>query len=373
MDTEPILAAARRGFGHLCSVGEDPHWTGFPTLAGRSDAWVTAFIVAHLRTLDGANPRLREARDRLLEWQRDDGGWGYGPGVPSDADSTSWALTALKRSRRPGASEARQRGLEFLAGHRVDSGFATYRRNSGIAGYIGAGAKTSIEGWTSPHPDVTAAALLAGHPTGAEAREVLGRLIARQRGTGWIESYWWRGNHYATALTLRALRERRYRLPEDRRGLLLRSYRRQRLDSGGYSLGIAQEPDPFTTALALEGLCHLAPAGGEEERRAAGRALLASQRSDGGWNGGFTMRLPAPGVVDPDDVAEWERGGRGGNSYIRDEDGLFATATSVRSLTLWATVESEGALGDESDWSVVEPAIPSGNRVEIVSNPDGSG
>jgi hypothetical protein len=52
------------------------------------------------------------------------------------------------------------------------------------------------------------------------------------------------------------------------------------------------------------------------------------------------MRIPAPGVVHPEHVDEWSRGTGGGNSFVLDKDGLFATAAACSALDRWRRVES---------------------------------
>jgi hypothetical protein len=156
-------------------------------------------------------------------------------------------------------------------------------------------------------------------------------------------------------MVLRALTSRRLRLSEAQAHLLARAIKREQLSDGGFVLGAGEKLDPFTTALALESLCHLSHLGGERERRAAGSALLAAQGEDGGWTGDYVMRIPAPDVADPSHVARWSREGGGGNSYILDRDGLFATALACSSLEYWRRVELRGSEAQVRDWPVIEP------------------
>src|SRR5262245_25670992 len=131
-----LRSAIDRGVRRLEASSSGACWTGFPTLAGRSEVWVTAFIVAHLQDIAPRVPILAKARRFLAEHQQTSGGWGYGGrGVPADADSTAWCLAALRASRSS-SGKARARARTFLEAHRTDRGFATYRPDSGIREFI---------------------------------------------------------------------------------------------------------------------------------------------------------------------------------------------------------------------------------------------
>lgn len=350
-DETRTRAAAERGLDYLCARAGAGHWRGFPTLAGESDVWVTGFVLAHVTAFIKRRRVTRAARDFLLSRRHADGGWSYGGEVPPDADSTAWCLMALEGSRQLSPGE-RRAGVAFLWSHATDEGVATYRADSGIRDYIRAPPEHSIDGWTSAHPDVTAAALLAGEPGGGRG-EVLAGLVSGQRGTGFWDAYWWRGPHYTTALVLRLLALRRLRLSDDRARLLLGALRREQLADGGYSLGASTRLDPFTTALALESLSRLSYVGGKRERGVAASALLREQQPDGGWRGDYLLRLPAPDVTDPQRVSRWSREGGGGNSYVPDREGVFATALACHALDVWR--RSESGEGVERGWQVVEP------------------
>lgn len=311
-------------------------------MAGQSDVWVTAFIAAHLR---GHLERAVDAQTHafLLACRLGDGMWSYGHGVPSDADSTAWCLLALKGTRgRAGlTSAARRQALDGIWSRAGDDGVATFAADGAIAAYIGASASQSTAGWTAGHPDVTAAAVLASvadRPQQAES--ALAHLIARQTAAGWFDAYWWRGPHYTTTLMLRALELLGRRLERERAAAVLHALQREQMPDGGFGLGSDAQADAFTTALALESLSHLSYLGGAQARRAAALALLKAQQADGHWAGGHVLRLPAPEVVDPRHVGRWMRDGRGGNSYVLDRDGLFATAVACHSLALLQRTEA---------------------------------
>ena len=69
--------ALERGLVWLEANAEGDRWVGFPTLAGRSDKWVTGFVVAHLAPLAPRSPLVARARRFLAGGRRAGGGWAY--------------------------------------------------------------------------------------------------------------------------------------------------------------------------------------------------------------------------------------------------------------------------------------------------------
>lgn len=349
--------ALRRAVDALVALrADDGLWHGFPTLAGRSEHWVSGFVATHLLGLHGLDVDLTDTAATLLGSRHDDGGWGYDAHVPTDADSTAWCAQAV---RRDDSATGRRAAREVLAAHRVGDGYATYRADSGIVEFVQSSGPDAMRGWTQAHPEVTAAVLLAGEPADdADAEAVLTALVRHQTGAGFLEAYWWRGPCYASALLLRALNARGRCLDETEAGLMRRGLARVQREDGGFGLGSTTRSDPFTTALGLEALCRLGQADARADEAAA--TLLGLQQDDGRWAGAHVMRLPTASVTDPRHVTGWQRDTGGGNSYVHDTDGLFATALSVSSLDLW---QQGGGTG------VLEPVTPPhhlGDDVEIV-------
>jgi hypothetical protein len=351
-----LRAAVEHGIRRLEALAPAGRWNGFPTLAGRSDVWVTAFAVAHLRALAPRHPLIATARRYLAQEQQASGGWGYGGrGVPADADSTAWCLQALGSSRDL-STAARARAFAFLETHRTERGFSTYHPDSGIRAFIEASHETSVDGWTRTHPDVTAAVLLAGHPPRrtAKARALLQRLMASQTAAGLIEAYWWRSAFYALTMTLRVFRDQRLRPSPTFVLRALAALEAKRLPDGGYGLGADPSADAFTTAMALEAQSLLT------NRNAAAPAvdaLLSAQKSDGGWEGALVLRIPAPSVTSVLSVHGWKANTGGGNSFVNDDDGVFATTLACHALALHLSKLEGRFAGLDKAWPELAPAV----------------
>ena len=109
------------------STCQDCHWTDFDSSSGSSDVWVTAYVLARLAQIPAAYvaPAKRRKVQESLEWllanRNVDGGWGYNTKSQSDADSTAWAILALRRLKR----DVPESALEIVRRcRRPDGGFA---------------------------------------------------------------------------------------------------------------------------------------------------------------------------------------------------------------------------------------------------------
>ncbi len=349
MDHTATGAALDKGLNHLWSLNKSGQWKGFPTLAGESATWVTGFVLAHISNLSSDKQLVGKTEKFLAAARHSSGGWSYGSLVPCDADSTAWCLLALQENNLLSPAQLEE-SRAFLWSHFSGNGISTFKEDTGIRDYIKADASQSIDGWTAAHADVSAAAVLAD-PENEKTPAILSWLLNQQNGAGFINSYWWRGPHYATTILLRALYKCKYRMPDEAANMLLRGLLREQLEDGGYGLGSSMVSDPFTTALALESFTHLAYTGNHSNMDRCGKALLALQEKNGGWAGDFTMRIPAPGVVDPSHDILWKKTGGGGNTFIEDKQGLFATAMSCYALERWQQAQGSS----EGEWPVFNP------------------
>ncbi len=330
LDYSIINQAIDNGLNYLMSKSQSGKWRGFPTLAGDSDIWVTGFITAHIQSFLNDEERLNEIHAFLIEARQPTDGWSYSAMVPSDADSTAWCLMALKSSSIFDLKDL-ENSRTFLWEHFVDKGIATYNLDSGIGDFVSAPNNEAIAGWTASHPDVSVATILADI-NNERVPTILDWLRTLQSEEGFINSYWWRGPYYATALTLRALNECNEALSGPHAETLFNELKRLQLDDGGFALGTNNTLNPFSTALALESLLHLSNIHGENETFACAQALLGAQNDNGSWDGDFILRIPAPHVLDPETITAYDNPDGGGNSFIPDQSGLFATTMACYAL-----------------------------------------
>jgi len=96
--------------------------------------WDQAWSILALRGVSESVPLT--ATRRLKSTQRDDGGWGFAPDIPTDVDSTALVLEALVSAGEPITSTAIVRALNFLHNQQLPG--------AGFPGYSGAVSANSI-------------------------------------------------------------------------------------------------------------------------------------------------------------------------------------------------------------------------------------
>ena len=93
------------GLNFLFSRRQEQSW-GLNSPHGRESAWVTAYVLARLAEIPAhrinysLRLKIEKSLDWLLEARTPGGGWGFSSGAPDDADSTSWAVIALRQHGR---------------------------------------------------------------------------------------------------------------------------------------------------------------------------------------------------------------------------------------------------------------------------------
>lgn len=287
-----------------------------------SDEWVTAYVGAALaRSADeDVRASAQAAWSYLAEKQHSEYGWGYSARVPSDADSTAWALVLAERIGEQHSACARE-ARALLQSARVEGGFATYADVPKIRAYLEAPSSINFAGWTQPHACVTAAAALVGSLEPPLVDEV---LVAQQPDGSW-RSYWWFEDAYATAISVTALARAR--------SLQARSAVERACGWACRRLDEDTAPSSFTLSLLRAILRHGADAGAHVARCTA--ALVAQQEPDGRWRGCAKLRIPHPDATDPLSVESWERWCGAGppfNVFSVNLCSVFTTATAYAAI-----------------------------------------
>lgn len=132
------------GLEFLFSKRQQKNWSLCTPITRESSAWVTAYILVRLGEIPAElvhfslRQKINESLDWLMEIRTPSGGWGFGPiGSLDDADSTAWAVTALRQHGRPVPHEA----LAFIQRCRTnDGGFAIDPQAANATGLLSASA-----------------------------------------------------------------------------------------------------------------------------------------------------------------------------------------------------------------------------------------
>jgi squalene-hopene/tetraprenyl-beta-curcumene cyclase len=277
----------------------------------------------------GAADLALAAVEPLLAGQQATGGWGYHRDVPDDCDSTAYALAFLAGAGSAAADAVAAGTARLLSQQRADGGFATYGDGRAIRAFMRLPAQVPLDGWTSTHPEVTAAAGLALAAVGARdpAERAWACLAALQHAEGGWQSYWWTNDLYATALAVRLART--LGIASKEIGRAVEWCERGQTHCGAWRDGHSGAHSVFATAL---GLLVLGP-DGDTETVAQGRDwLLATQRPDGGWDGEYALRIPPQQCRNPAVHTAWQEDGLAAGAVIRDQGGCYVTATVLRAL-----------------------------------------
>jgi squalene-hopene/tetraprenyl-beta-curcumene cyclase len=314
-------------------------WSDFLTLAGESVYWVSGYVGYNIIcNLDDSQEKmwLEQVGHSILANQSPDGGWGYGFGVPSDGDSTSWCLRFLAKLGIQNQF-SRDKAISFLLKHQspVDGGFRTYANPSNVGRYMMLDGTVSFEGWASSQLCVTAVAVKALIENGS-AKGVDKALEYIRRGQvleGYWNPYWWSGKLYSTVNCMEALEA----AGNDNAEILFDAQNwiaKTQLTHGSWS----DSPEPlqgwpFSTALALKGLLLTPDPNLKEKITNSVEWLLNHQLSDGSWSSDHILRIPHPSKVDPWNQVTWKNDGKAINAAIKDHNRLFTTATVFSALS----------------------------------------
>lgn len=144
--------AIATGLEYLFARRQQQYWSVCAADTRESAAWVTAYVLTRLVEVPshqisyGRRRKIEESLDWLAEVRTPGAGWSF-TGTQDDADSTAWAITALRQNGRAVPDES----LEWLRRcRRKDGGFATDPETANASGYSRASA-----------PDITAIAVRA--------------------------------------------------------------------------------------------------------------------------------------------------------------------------------------------------------------------
>jgi hypothetical protein len=129
--------------------------------------WTTAYVLARLGEIPShylsftQRQQVEESLDWLMEARTPQKGWAFGgPGSPDDADSTAWAVAALRQHGRP----VPQGALQLIHRcRRPDGGYATHPEAAENSTRAGAADVTAIAARALCAIDAASSEFLAAH------------------------------------------------------------------------------------------------------------------------------------------------------------------------------------------------------------------
>lgn len=310
-------------------------WIDFETLAGFSDEWVSAYVACALADtgIKSAEKPVSECWKRLTSRRFISNGWGYNRKVPSDTDTTGWALYLAEKTKNLNHYRAK-RALKYLRkAITPEGGIPTYPREAGIRFFTHLKKGVSFNGWCSPHLCVTSS--VANLDSFKDCKRLIAYLRDTQLDDGYWRSYWWCEKEYATCFAVKAL-ARQNDLGDFQRIKRALEWSSEKISTEGF----VQNSDfpqgsPFATALALQILLVKSVMNTEKQETISGNCinwLLNEQWPDGSWQTSARLRIPSPDEQYPDRVKKWNYNTFGGGSIRKDQNRLFTTATVLNAL-----------------------------------------
>jgi hypothetical protein len=275
------------------SLTDNEKWIDYNLPVGKSDVWVSSFILFHLRNAHLSKDQQSQyiSVQNWLVKQLKFNGWGYNSLTPADTDSTSLALLTCEISR----DEAIQL-LRYIDEHcKLENGFSTYSNEI----YQGK--------WSEATDDVSPYVLLAKKRWGVKMDEqdlVFIRKNQNKRGS-W-KSYWWATDLYS-----------------------IYGYLQFQNNAVFYDLDKTKEylnnyvpSNNFERALLVLCLIEIKSVKSFDQLI---KKILDDQLDSGLWEGSAILKLPDSGIDDPENRIN-------GTRLFKDENGLFTTAVVMNAL-----------------------------------------
>lgn len=244
---------------------------------GPSEAWTTACIGSTLAELGIIRCDILQS---LLRLQHSSGGWSYNQKVLADADTTLRVLQFFKKINF-NDSKIIVPAIKFISKHQdISGGIATYTEDSLVKiGYEG-------EGWSTPHPCVTALALNV-LPKGKVLQKA-SLYISQMETLKLLNPYWWKTPYYV-------------------------------LYEIGHSKSVVPEKDPVGISLKL-----LLEAKNGKVNNGLTNTLLSMQNADGSFIPSYQFRIPRPNQTMEKITGREE--------VVEDKNSIFSTAAAIIAL-----------------------------------------
>lgn len=217
--------AIRRGLDFLRkNQYSDGRWRDFPLNVGFGDEYVTAYVGRTLSVVSKGGfarelikPMIERAAERVVQTQRESGGWGWNDAFIEDSDTSANSILFLIMNGYAIDSSAK-RGLKHLlkAENLENGGIRTYSPSAISAAlsrqhpFFPSKPGQGYSGWCAPDPCITSIVALALDRLKDETwngvlLEAMSFLSKQQNPCGYWNAYWFASNVFATSLCIQAL------------------------------------------------------------------------------------------------------------------------------------------------------------------------
>jgi len=303
------------------------NWNDFFSDAGISDIWVTSYIIFSLSKLKtSATPSVFvEARKFIKNNNLLNGLWGYNKMWIDDADSSSFALLALKNFELNDC--LLKKWFEY---QNSDGGFRTYSNKNDLLSSLNSPIIKNVDGWLQSHFCVSAVAYLVfielKITNKKKFKHLREYLINNLESEDETLSYWWAEDIYAIYYILSGAV-----LFKDTQILKLCEKKVERLIEQDVS-------NNYFKGLLLSTLC-LTDFMFDKFNKNAIKLyydIINNQYSDGSWNESYSLRIPHPSTLSIHNrINIWSKANKGTNILVKDHNRFFTTISCLTALNLY--------------------------------------
>jgi len=309
-------------------------WLDMPvnTTSPFSDSWVSGFILQNIKDVirSGSfkNEQLSKSGSEFLIASQKAGLWGYRSGGAVDADSTNFALLALKDQLN---QESIGQSINELYDFQCENGgVATYRNKEDLDNDPFTPVFDDMTGWLQSHACVSAVSLylLASQKhTGLKFQNLKRYLLSQIEDNGFLKAYWWTDPLYSTSFLVKAAAILNDTDLSKAASLAIQTFRA----SYQYESG---NKNNFYKSLFIDASIEFGGLSYDDEIvKSQVETLLQNQTSDGSWFENTMLRVPSACCTEPDRVDKWSHNLKDHQFVLAsDMHRLFTTSTACRLL-----------------------------------------
>lgn len=299
-------------------------WEDYFNNAGVSDVWTTAFISYFLSKNNLLKTNLQKSKEFLIPNYKVNHLLGYNSHWIPDADSTSFGILSLKSL---GYTFNNQELKKWYSYQNNDGGFSKYNNKLELLASLNSKQIKNVNGCLNSHFCVSAVSYLVFielnkiHKKSFES--LRNYLIIHLSSNDGNLSYWWSEDIYAIYYIL--LGTVQY---HDEQIISICEKKIEKI--------VKKETlNLFYSGLLLSALClteTLFSKCGKKVKELVNEILL-NQYTDGSWNESYSLRLPHPSVLNPnDEKIVWRKANKGTNIIVKDHNRIFTTVSCLTAL-----------------------------------------
>lgn len=310
-------------------------WSAFKSSQGKSDTWVTGFIlreVGHLLS----DTLAKEASSILIQEIEDRGSVGYKKGFPADADSTANSILGLKRVLPSEEwNSSINPCMNFLEDHwdNQEKSFKTYT-NSTLSTALNINDSDMLEGWIGPHIDVSplvcSCFLESKHTVPSDYQQVVQNMLDTFANN---ETYWWTTKTYPAYILAQYLTKLNDSsvATEVTEEAITRLAQYTEFDENDWYSPITGELCVFSISHAVRTNL-LTGTSSKQEAREVIETLDSLQNPDGSWDSEPILSIPSPDTTNTETVEDWRIDEPGFPNILSDTNRQLITSAAVAAL-----------------------------------------